>query len=81
MDNENNKRNNFLQEISFRENKTEAVLLDKVIENVHLLKEMSIDDLKKVNTAIKNRQSILERKRDSLKNDIVIERLNRKDKA
>lgn len=78
MDNENNKRNNFLQDISFRENTNEAVLLDKVIDNVHLLKEMSIDELKKVNTAIKNRQRILERKRDSLKNDIAIEKFRAK---
>lgn len=75
MDNENNKRNSFLQEISFREDTRESAMLNKVIENVHLLKEMSIDELKKVNTAIKNRQSILERKRDSLKNDIAIEKL------
>ena len=75
MDNENNKRNSFLQEISFREDTRESAMLNKVIENVHLLKEMSIDELKKLNTAIKNRQSILERKRDSLKNDIAIEKL------
>lgn len=75
MDNENNKRNSFLQEISFREDTRERAMLNKVIENVHLLKEMSIDELKKLNTAIKNRQSILERKRDSLKNDIAIEKL------
>lgn len=74
MVNENNTRNQFLQEISFKENTTEAAILDKVIENVRLLKDMSIEELKKVNTAIKNRQSILERKRDSLKNDIAIEK-------
>lgn len=80
MYNENNTRNNFLQEISFRENTTESALLDKVIENVQLLKDMSIEELKKVNIAIKNRQSILERKRDTLKNDIAIEKLKMKKK-
>lgn len=80
MGNENNKRNNFLQEISFREDTTESVMLDKVIENVHLLKKMSIEELKKVNNAIKNKQSILERKRDSLKNDIAIEKFKAKKK-
>lgn len=80
MENKNNKRNNFLQEISFREDTTESVMLDKVIENVHLLKKMSIEELKKVNNAIKNKQSILERKRDSLKNDIAIEKFKAKKK-
>lgn len=80
MGNENNKRNNFLQEISFREDTTESAMLDKVIENVHLLKELSIEELKKVNNAIKNKQSILERKRDSLKNDIGIEKFKAKKK-
>lgn len=78
MYNENNTRNHFLQEISFRENTTEAAILDKVIGNVRLLKDMSIQELKKVNTAIQNRQSILERKRDSLKNDIAIEKFKAK---
>lgn len=80
MYNENNKRNNFLQEISFRENTTESALLDKVIENVQLLKDMSIEEIKKVNIAIKNRQSLLERKRDTLKNDIAIEKFKMKKK-
>lgn len=80
MENKNNKRNNFLQEISFREDTTESVMLDKVIENVHLIKKMSIEELKKVNNAIKNKQSILERKRDSLKNDIAIEKFKAKKK-
>lgn len=78
MDNENNTRNQFLQEISFRENATEAAILDKVIGNVRLLKDMTIEELKKINTAIQNRQSILERKRDSLKNDIAIEKFKAK---
>ena len=70
----NNSRNNFLQEISFRENEDESAILDKVIENIHLLKDMSIEELKKVNIAIQNRQRMLERKRDALKNDIAIEK-------
>lgn len=78
MLNENNKRNNFQQEISLRENTVESAMLDKVIQNVYLLKDMSIEELKKVNTAIQNRQSILERKRDSLKNDIAIEKFKNK---
>ena len=71
----NNSRNNFLQEISFRENEYESVILDKVIENIHLLKDMSIEELKKVNIAIQNRQRMLERKRDSLKKYIAIEKI------
>lgn len=78
MLNENNKRNNFQQEISLRENTDGSAMLDKVIQNVYLLKDMSIEELKKVNTAIQNRQSILERKRDSLKNDIAIEKFKNK---
>lgn len=74
MRNEKNKRDSFLQEISFRENTNESAMLDKVVENVHLLKDMSVEELKKVNIAIKNKQSVLERKRDSLKNDIAIEK-------
>ena len=80
MDNENDKRNSFVQEISFRENSVESAMLNKVIENVHLLKEMSIEELKKVNIAIKNKQSILDRKIDSLKNDIAIEKFKAKKK-
>ena len=80
MDYENNKRVSFIEEISFKENATESAILDKVIENVYLLKDMSIEELKKVNTAIKNRQSRLERKRDSLKNDIAIEKFKAKKK-
>jgi len=78
MRNEKNKRDSFLQEISFRENTNESVMLDKVIENLRLLKDMSIEELKKVNIAIKNKQSVLERKRDSLKNDIEIEKYKAK---
>lgn len=72
------KRDNFLREISFRENETEANILDRVMKNQNLLKDMSIEQLKKVNVAIKNRQSILKRKREALKNEIAIEKFKRK---
>lgn len=80
MDYENNKRDSFLGEISFRENTTESALLDEVIKKENLLEDMSIEELKKINIAIKNRQRILERKRDTLKNDIAIEKFKAKKK-
>lgn len=72
----NDKRNNFLKSISLQEDRNEGALLNKVIGNMYILKNMTLEDLKKLNVEIKNKQEKLEKKKEILKTNILIRKAN-----
>jgi len=60
----------FLQDISFKEEKDEKILIDKIRNNPEYLKNLNIDELEKLNKVIANWRKHLAEKIQIIKNKI-----------
>lgn len=65
-------KNEFLKEISVKEDKEEIGLIEKVEKNINLLNNMSLEELNQLNEVLNHQQSILDNKVKQLKNEIAI---------
>ena len=77
--NENNrKKEKFLDNISLKDDIEERYLIEKVEKNPDLLNSMTTEEIDKLNEALKHQQNILDKKIEQLENDISIQkRLNK----
>ena len=69
-----NTKNKFNEYISFKENKEELNLINSVRNNLNILQNMSMDELNKVEDAIKNRQNFVNKKISKLKTDLMMKK-------
>lgn len=64
------KKKNFIKMISFKENKEELDLINKVRQNPEILMKMNAEELNELENAIKNRQDFVDKKIAKLKTDL-----------
>ena len=69
-----NSKNKFKDYISFKENKEEIQLINKVRDNTELLWAMTDEELDRVEEAIQDRQKYVERKTSKLKTDLMMKK-------
>lgn len=62
----------FNEFISFKENKQELEIINKVRQNPEILKQMSMKELDEVENAIKNRKNFVDKKIVKLKTDLMM---------
>ena len=65
-------RENFNKYISFKEDKNELAIINKVRANTDILKNMSMEELDRVGEAILNRTQFVDRKISKLKTDLMM---------
>ena len=69
-----NKKKKFNEYISFKENKEDLNLINSIRENPGSLNNMTLEELDKVEDAIRSRQKFINKKIAKLKTDLVMKK-------